>query len=126
MEVTYIEFIFPGSFFPEASAQPVSRRELPETIPGQAAGYRFFARTEANVDGETLIGKPKDHSGWTYFGKEFSAAQVEALEGDRYRILKSNIRINGYTRMVQTIYGNWYQLEDGDRVVADADAECAV
>jgi len=125
MDVTYIEFLYPGTFFAESSNRPVPSRALPEAIPGQATGYRFFTRNEVEVDGEKLVGKPKDYSGWTYFGREYSAEQVAALEGDHVRILRDNVRINGWTRMVQTTYGSWYRLEDGDRVVADADVERA-
>jgi hypothetical protein len=125
MDVTYIEFLYPGTFFAENSSRPVPRRELPEVIPGQATGYRFFTRREIEADGEKLVGQPKDYSGWTYFGKEYSAEEVQALEDDRLSILKSNVRINGWQRMVLTIYGNWYQLQADDRVVADADMERA-
>jgi hypothetical protein len=68
MDVTYIEFLYPGTFFAENSSRPVPRRELPEVIPGQATGYRFFTRAEAEHDGEKLVGQPKDYGGWTYFG----------------------------------------------------------
>jgi hypothetical protein len=123
MDVTYIEFLYPGTFFAESSARVVADRTLPEVIPGQATGYRFYARSEVEVDGEKLVGKPRDYSPWTYFGKEYSAEQVQALEGDHVRILRDNVRINGWKRLAQTTYGAWYPLEDGDRVVADADVE---
>ncbi len=125
MEVTYIEFMHPGTFIAESSSQAVPRRELPASIPGRTTGYRFFTRVEAVVDGEKLVGQPKDHSAWTYFGIEYSNEQVQALQGDDSRILRDNARINGYPRMVKTMYGNWYPLQDGDRVVADPDMERA-
>jgi len=123
MDVTYIEFLYPGLIFAENSSRPVPRRELPDVIPAQATGYRFFTRTEAEVDGEKLVGQPKDYSSWTYFGTERTAEDVQALDDDRYRVLKSNVRINGWQRVVQTAYGQWYPLNDGDRVVPDADVE---
>jgi hypothetical protein len=125
MDVTYIEFLYPGTFFAENSSRPVPRRELPEVIPGQATGYRFFTRAEAEHDGEKLVGQPKDYSGWTYFGTEHSAEEVQGLDDDRYRVLKSNVRINGWKRVVQTTYGQWYPLNDDDRVAPDADVERA-
>lgn len=120
MDVTYIEFLYPGTFFAENSIQPAPGRVLPDAIPGQATGYRFFTRQEATVDGEKLVGQAKDHSPWTYFGKEYTAEQVQALDDDRYRVLKSNVRINRWERVVQTAYGNWYPLQDGDAVREDA------
>ena len=120
MEVTHVEFMHPGSFFAESSSQPVARRELPEAMPGRVTGYRFFTRQEAVIGGEKLVGPAKDFSPWTYFGIEYSAEQVQAMAGDRYRILRDNVRINGYKRMVQTTYGSWYPLHDGDTVRADA------
>lgn len=125
MDVTYIEFQYPGLIFAETSSRPVPSRELPEVIPGQAVGYRFYARQETTVNGEKLVGAPKDYSPWTYFGEEWSADQVQALGGDRYRILRDNVRINGWKRVVQTAYGNWLPLRDEDRVQADADMERA-
>jgi hypothetical protein len=123
MNVTYIEFLYPGLIFAENSSRPVPSRELPAVIPGQATGYRFFTRSEVEVDGEKLVGQPKDYSPWTYFGNEYSADQVHALESDHTRILRDNVRINGWKRVVQTAYGQWYPLNDGDRVVPDADVE---
>jgi len=123
MDVTHIEFLYPGTFFAESSSRPVPCRELPATIPGQATGYRFFTRHEAVVDGEKLVGQPKNYSPWTYFGKEFTLEQVQAMEGDRSRILLSNMRTNGYGRVVQTAYGNWYPLNDGDTVTAERESE---
>ena len=123
MDVTYIEFLYPELIFADSSSRPVPSRELPAVIPGHATGYRFFTRSEVEVDGEKLVGQPKDQSPWTYFGTEYSAEQVQALEGDHVRILRDNVRINGWTRVVQTTYGSWYRLEDGDQVVADADVE---
>jgi hypothetical protein len=125
MDVTYIEFLYPGLIFADSSSRPVPSRELPEVIPGQATGYRFFTRHEAVVNGEKLVGQPKEYSPWTYFGKEYSAEQVQAMDGDHVRILRDNVRINGWKRLVQTTYGQWYRLEDGDQVVADADVERA-
>jgi hypothetical protein len=125
MDVTYIEFLYPGLFLAETSSRPVPSRELPEAIPGRATGYRFFTRQEATVNGEKLVGQPKDHSPFTYFGKEFSAEQVQALEGSEFRVLRDNVRINGWKRVVQTAYGQWYPLADDERVVDDADVERA-
>lgn len=120
MEVTYIEFMHPGTFLAEASSRAVPSRELPETIPGRTTGYRFFTRQETEVNGEKLVGQPKEYSGWTYFGTERTAEEVQALDDDRYRVLRSNVRINGWKRVVQTTYGNWYPLQDEDRVIAEA------
>jgi hypothetical protein len=125
MDVTYIEFLYPGAFIAETSSRAVPCRALPEVIPGQTTGYRFFTRKEVVVDGEKLVSQPKDYSGWTYFGKEYSAEQIRAMDADHLAVLRGNVRINGWDRVVQTTCGRWYPLDDADIVVADADVERA-
>lgn len=117
MKQLYIEWMHPGSFFAESSSAKVDCAELPEELPKRVAGFRFFIRNETELDGETLSGKPHDHTPWTYFGEEFNLEQLKALEGD-YGILVSNIENNGYKAAVRTIFGNWYPLNEGETVRA--------
>jgi hypothetical protein len=112
---TYVEFLYAGSFFDETTTKEVSDRSRP-TIPAGAFGYRFYDVTSVEQDGEVLMGKAKNHSGYYYRGEVFNLEQVEALDGD-YAILISNMKCNGYDRVVRTIRGNFKPLREGDSVI---------
>ena len=114
----YIEFFYPGSFVSESSTQEVADRTPPAELPKGAYGYRFFARSEVTQDGETLRGQPKDHSSMTYYGEAMTLEEVKALTpSSDYRILVSNMKCNGWGRVVRTIRGQFMPLNDGDVVV---------
>jgi hypothetical protein len=111
---TYVEFMFPGSFFSETTTRKVSSRVTPTDIPEGAYGYRFFDRQELTEGGETLIGKNTNYSGTTYpGGVTFTVEQVENLPGD-YKILASNMRNNGYDLVVRTRRGNFQPFNKDD------------
>jgi hypothetical protein len=115
----YVTFYYPGSFFDEEETRPVKRRGEVGAIPRGAFGYQEWDREERTIDGEKLLGKPKNHGPLTYFGEEFTAEQVAALPGD-HAILLSNMRGNDYERVVRTIRGNWKPVEKNVRVLATA------
>lgn len=121
MNKTYVEFLLPGSFFPEAITREVADRSPPQDIPRNTFGYSFFSRTVMQQDGETLIGPVRERSPTTYFGEVMAVEQVEALPGD-HEILLSNMRINGWSRVVRTTLGNFRPLEKGDSVIAASQA----
>jgi hypothetical protein len=113
----YIEFYFPGAFVSETEVHPVASRNAPVVMPLGAYAYRFFARQEAEMNGEILRGKAHDHSPMTYFGKALTLDEVKALDGD-YRILISNMECNRWNRVVRTVRGNFQPLLDGDVVLS--------
>lgn len=116
----YVEFFYPGSFMSESSAKEVSDRNATVTeIPQGAYGYRHFSREEVTQDGELLLGKAKDHSPMTYFGEVLTLEQVQALKpAKNYDILISNMKCNGWDRVVRTVRGNFQPLNEGDKVVS--------
>jgi len=112
----YVEFLLPGSFFPESIVREVADRTRPPIdTPKNCFGYTFFSRTEVELDGEILRGQIKDRSPRTYFGKVMTLEEVKAMPGDN-RILISNV--SQYPRgAVKTVCGNWQPLEEGDVVI---------
>jgi hypothetical protein len=111
----YIQWMYPGSFVAETNSFLVDQRDvLQSEVPRGAVGYRFFSREEVVLDGETLIGKAKNYSGWRYFGVEVPAEEVLALKGDDLRILRENVRCNGWKRLVRLDIGAWRVLDDND------------
>lgn len=111
----YVEFGYPGSFFSETGERKVKTRKGKITIPENAFGYRYFDREETKIKGETLRGKDKNYSHWTYKGKEMSLADVKREMGDK-NILISNMENNGYTRIV-SVFGRCFPLNKEDVVL---------
>ena len=112
----YVEFFFPGSFASETSAQEVASRADAVELPRGAYGYRFFARREIEQGGEVLKGERKDIGPMTYYGEVLTLEDVQSLTGD-YRILASNMKCNGWDRVVRTVRGNFQPLDTCDVVV---------
>jgi hypothetical protein len=116
MTKTYMMLFYPGSFVSETSSKPVESRAVPKVRPEGAYAIQFYDVEETEVNGETLKGKPKNHSPTYYWGKEFSAEEAirEVGEGS---ILASNVRGNKFKRLVKTVRGNWQPLDDKDVVI---------
>jgi hypothetical protein len=112
----YVEFYSPGIFFPETSVKEIKNRKEKFRIPKGCYGYMFFDQEEIKSGGETLIGKPKNKSGMTFFGKKYSMEDLKREFKDN-RILISNIECNGYKFAVKTIRGNWQPVGKKDKVV---------
>lgn len=113
----YVEFLYSGILFPETEIRKIEERDPSKLkIPKSCFGYRFFERQEADVDGETLVGEPKNYSGITYFGTVMTLSDVKR-EMPNARTLISNMKGNGWDKVVKTRRGNFQPLKLEDRVV---------
>jgi len=112
---TYIELLSPGTLFAETFTKEVATRRDPTELPPGVFAWRFFDRTQVQLNGETLTGKPHNFSGYTYIGEKFTLEQVKRRFPDA-QILIFNMEANGWTTVVRTQLGNFCPLEDGDRV----------
>ena len=112
----FVEFYYPGSFFPETSVKEIKNRKEKIEVPKGCYGYMFFDQEEIVSNGEKLTGNRKNKSGNTFFGKKYS---IEDLKRDfsENRILISSIENNGYKFAVKTISGNWQPVDKKDKVV---------
>jgi len=115
----YVTFYYPGSFVNEEETKLISSRRDEVEIPRGSFGYRFFDRTETELNGEMLKGKPKNHSGMYYLGRKMSLAEVKK-ELPKERILISNMEGNNYKYVVKTIRGNFQPFEKRDKVISVA------
>lgn len=115
MNKIYVEFFFPGSFVPESTIRQVDDRSPPTDVPKGCYGYRYFSRSEVEVDGEVLRGEPKVCSGMFYFGEALTLADVGKLPGTD--ILQSNMKGNGWGKVVRTVRGNFQPLYERDTVI---------
>lgn len=114
----YVTFVYPGAFVSESSDMPVDRRDVRPPIPERALGYFFWSRYEMECQGETLIGPKRFVGQTTYFGKEYTLAEVKALGDHDKRILISNMECNGWKRVVHAKGGQWFPLQSNDQVEA--------
>ena len=120
---TYVEILYPGSFYPEESVLKVKTR-APEEIARKypkAFAFRFYDLTqkEVTVDGQkrTVSGQEKNKTGRYYPEAQlFTVAGLKALPGD-YEILISNMECNGWKHVVQTRRGNFQPFEKGDVIL---------
>jgi hypothetical protein len=121
---TYIEYLYPGTFYSESSARVSPGRDpdrAAREAPESAFAFRFYGRAaaEITVDGQPVTLKSGEirATGRYYIDAEaLDAAAVAALPGD-YSILLSNMRGNGWGVILRCRTGNFQPLQDGDEIV---------
>lgn len=114
----YVTFYYPGIMFDEDETRELAERGKVGKVPKGAFGYQEWDREEIERDGEVLRGKPKNHGPMIYFGEVYTVADVERLKPQSdYRVLLSNMRGNGYDRVVRTVRGNWKPLDENVNVL---------
>jgi len=118
----YIEFLYPGIFAAEGSAKEVSSRDPDKIkIPENCHGFRFYDRQETVAeDGETLSGEPKNYSGVYYRGRAMTLEDVKRELPNPCNLIE-NMEGNGLKRVVRTIFGNFYPLQDLDQILDEDD-----
>ncbi len=114
----YVTFLYPGIFLSEEETRAVETRDVGGlAVPEGAFAFQFFERLEIDVDGERLVGKPRNRSGRYYpEGRVMTVADVLLDERDN-RILISNMEGNGWDRVVKTRCGNYQPFTDDDVVL---------
>ena len=120
---TFVEVLYPGSFYPEESVHKVKARNpnaIAEKYP-KAFCFQFYDVVQKRivVDGEEQLvsGKRKNKSGRYYPDAAlFTVAGLKRLPGD-YSILISNMEGNGWSRVVRTRCGNFQPFEEGDHIL---------
>lgn len=58
----YVEFYFPGLFFSNSVVREITARDESIELPAGSFGYALFDREEAEINGELLLGAPKNYS----------------------------------------------------------------
>lgn len=114
----YIEFFWAGTIVANTSTREIEHRDpLLVVMPESSYGFRFFDRTVAETtDGETLLGPVKNGSKTYYPGGRIATAdEIEAKGDPRDRILLSNMRGNGWDRVVYNRFGAWPQPYEPDK-----------
>ena len=128
----FVTFYSPGTFVAETTAKPIDAWDV-EVAKGMAAeiterhgarpyGFRFTTRGRGPAD---LDSREIDRSPFYYIkGKIETLADVEARADPKESILLSNMRCNGYDRIITSVEGwKWTQpLADDDIVLAQVSA----
>jgi hypothetical protein len=124
---TYVEYLYPGSFYPETTARAVTTRN-PERVAAEAPegvfAFRYFDRASvtARIGGRDvkLRSGSLNQSGRYYIdAEELTMTDVAALPGD-HSVLLSNMRSNGWDPILRCRTGNFQPLETGDALVSSA------
>lgn len=112
---TYIKYLYPGSFFPEERIEKVSDRKIVD-LPEGAFCYQFFDREETEIEGETLYGKDKNHSGRFYKGDIFTLDELKVKFPFEFTLI-SNMESNKWDYLIRTVRGNWQPFEKRDALL---------
>lgn len=112
----YATFTYLGSFVSESSTH-----EIPDPfnvqMPKGAFAFKTFARTVTVIDGEELLGPPRDHSPETIRGEEYTLERVRQ-EMPNERILIANMEGNHWPSVVRTTSGRFVNVSDGAIIVS--------
>jgi hypothetical protein len=114
----YVEHSFRGSFLTDTSSVEIAERN-PEkeknNLPEYAFAFQFYSRTEAVIDGEKLVGKPKERSSYYYPNSKVWTTQ-ELKDADKESTLITNCENNG-GKVVQCNMGNRQIFEEDDVII---------
>ena len=108
MEAQFVTFYSPGTFFAETSTKPIDRwdvnkavemsKRIKERYNALPYGFRFTTRTrgDEDLDSKVAATSPMYHLG----GRIETLEEVEARNDPKENILRSNMRGNGWDRIV--------------------------
>ena len=122
---TYIEFLYPGSFFRESSTQEVKTRDVSKVkVPKNAFGFKFFDILSVVVDADgkqvELTSERINVSPMHYYGgKVYTVAELKR-EFPNDRTFISNVEGNGYKKAIHCRTGNLRPFGETDIFVEAA------
>jgi hypothetical protein len=111
----YVQFYYPGLLFSETSQREIKSRKQSIKLPKGSYGYVIFDQEEVAVEGEKLVGKPKNHSARHLKGEIYDLARVKAEIPDS-DILQSNMRSNKWDRVLKCGQG-FISLDKDDVII---------
>jgi len=127
MKQHFVHFLSPGTFVAEETVKPIKAwdeklavamaRSIKERYNARPYGFQFSTRERGDKD---LDSKEVKRSGTYYLGgKVETLAEVEARNDPKEDILRSNMRDNGWNKIVtNTNSWRWTQpLRKGDKVL---------
>ena len=117
----YVQFNMPGSFYPEECIVKVDSYTIDGVqVPQYAYAYRFYSieKKLVIVDGETFkkTSGRLNETGWFYINGEVLTLD-DIPDDDEHRILRFNMRSNGYKYIVRCNMGNYQPFNSDDAIV---------
>ena len=122
---TYVEFLYPGTLFPESTIKEVNTTDPRQLeIPERVFALQFFTRKEdrQSCKDEILKGKRVNLPGRVYIkGKLYSVDDIKQLieNGERLDTLLSNMESNKWPQIIRTHLGNWQPFEEDDKLLEE-------
>ena len=127
MKKHFVEFFSPGTFVSEVSEKPIDEwdvkkackmaRSIKERHGATPYGFQFVTRSRGPKE---LDSKEVKRSNMYYLGgKVETLAQVEARNDPKEEILRSNMRCNGYGKIIinNNSWKTTMPLSDGDVIL---------
>lgn len=114
----YIQKLYPGILFSETINKPIDHRNYKNIVKeDRCYGFRFYdVEKTISEDGRELTSEPFNFSCFHYYGKKYSLDEViEKFPNEKTLI--ANMKINQYDSVVQTLNGNFYELNEKDVVL---------
>lgn len=119
-KTTYVEFYFPGVMFDETSVKKVATRDTKDiSVPNGAFGFRFFDVMTTEENGVKMESDKLNESPMYYYGGRIMTLAVVQREVPDARILISNMRGNGYKRVIRCRTGNFKPFQKGDVLIRE-------
>lgn len=130
MKQCFVTFYSPGTFVSEQTSLPIDSydidkaiemaRNIVERYNSRPYGFRFSTRERKSHE---LDSRETHRSGMYYLGGKIETlAEVEARNDPKEEILRSNMRCNGYDRIItNTNSWRWTQPFHGDDTLLDVD-----
>jgi hypothetical protein len=123
--VTYVTYLYPGTFFSEEDGREVAGRDPQRTARDAAPGVFAFSFHDIAVSTVTVDGREVElrsgpiRKSPMYFidAERLGVADVEELAGDN-RILLSNMRCNGWGTVLRCRTGNFQPEGPSDIVIS--------
>lgn len=128
MEKHFVTFYSPGTFVAETTTRPINSWDLDKAMEMahevveryNATPYGFRFSTRARKDDELDSSVVKESPFYFLGGRIETLAEVEARNDPKEKILRSNMRGNGYDRIVVNDNSwRWTQPLGKDDVVLD-------
>lgn len=125
------EYLFPGSLFSEETVRVLPERSVEAAVEAAPKGCFCFTLYDTETAPDLgpdfkVLPVRKNVSGRYYLGGElYDVAAIESLasaEALDLSILASNMRANGWERVIRCVTGNWQPFTDGDVLVNPMEA----
>lgn len=127
MKKHFVEFFSPGTFVSEVDVKPIEKwdagiavkmaSKITQRYGARPYGFRFITRERGPKDLDSSVSK---RSGLYYLGGRIETlAQVEARNDPKEKILLSNMKANGYEKIVinENSYRSTFPLNKGDVIL---------